>query len=42
MEVDSNCDADDDMMSTSTPSSVDDLFGDFDIDACLANDGLPL
>lgn len=42
MEVDSNCDADDDMMSTSTPSSVDDLFGDFDIDNCLMNDGLPL
>ena len=42
MEVDSNCDADDDMMSTSTPSSVDDLFGDFDIDTCLMNDGLPL
>lgn len=42
MEVDSNCDADDDMMSTSTPSSIDDLFGDFDIDACLMNDGLPL
>ncbi|XP_020629172.1 histone RNA hairpin-binding protein-like isoform X2 [Orbicella faveolata] len=42
MEVDSNCDADDDMMSTSTPSSVDDLFGDFDLDACLMNDGLPL
>ncbi|KAL9984059.1 hypothetical protein ACROYT_G006315 [Oculina patagonica] len=42
MEVDSNCDADDDMMSSSTPSSVDDLFGDFDIDACLMNDGLPL
>ena len=42
MDMDSNCDADDDMMSTSTPSSVDDLFGDFDIDACLMNDGLPL
>ncbi|XP_068745351.1 histone RNA hairpin-binding protein-like isoform X1 [Montipora capricornis] len=42
MEVDSNCDADDDMMSTSTPSSVDDLFHGFDIDACLMNDGLPL
>lgn len=42
MEVDSNCDADDDMMSTSTPSSVDDLFGDFDLDSCLMNDGLPL
>ena len=42
MEVDSNCDADDDMMSTSTPSSLDDLFGDFDIDASLADDGLPL
>lgn len=42
MEVDCNCDADDDMMSNSTPSSVDDLFGDFDIDACFANDGLPL
>ena len=42
MEVDSNCDADDDMMSTSTPSSVDDMFGDFDIDTCLMNDGLPL
>lgn len=42
MEVDSNCDADDDMMSTSTPSSIDDLFGGFDIDACLMNDGLPL
>lgn len=42
MEVDSNCDADDDTMSTSTPSSIDDLFGDFDLDACLMNDGLPL
>lgn len=42
MEVDGNCDADDDMMSTSTPSSVDDLFGDFDIDTCLINDGFPL
>lgn len=42
MEVDSNCDADDDMMSASTPSSIDDLFAGFDIDACLMNDGLPL
>lgn len=42
MQVDSNCDADDDMMSASTPSSVDDLFGDFDLDSCLMNDGLPL
>lgn len=43
MEVDSyNGDADDDMMSTSTPSSIDDVFGDFDLDACLMNDGLPL
>lgn len=43
MEVDGyNGDADDDRMSTSTPSSVDDVFGEFDLDACLMNDGLPL
>lgn len=40
MEVDSNCDVDDDMMFTFILSSVDDLFGDFDIDNCLMNDGL--
>lgn len=41
MEEDSNCDADDDM-STSTQCSIDDPFHGFDIDECLMNDGLPL
>lgn len=41
MEEESNCDADDDM-STSTQCSIDDPFNGFDIDECLMNDGLPL
>lgn len=43
MEVDSyNGDVDDDMMLIFILSSIDDVFGDFDFDVCLMNDGLLL
>ena len=37
MEVDNN-----EFTSISTLNSIDDIFKDFDLDACLVNDGLPL